>query len=76
MRETTSGLDNDEATTLEGLLARLVEARVSARVERRLAGESADQPSAWWCRTCDLAACGRSEGRCPAQFTAATTLDQ
>ncbi len=75
VRGTTSGLNTDEATTLEDLLARLVEARVSARVEHRLAGEAADKPSAWWCRTCDFAACGRPEGRCPAQVTAATILD-
>jgi len=75
VRETTSGLTADEATTLEGLLAQLIEARVSARVEHRLARESADNPSAWWCRICDFAACGRPEGRCPAQVAAAIILD-
>lgn len=75
VRAATSGLDTDEVATLEGLLARLVEARVSARVEHRLAGKSADKPGGWWCRTCDFAACGRPEGRCPAQLTAATMLE-
>lgn len=75
VHETTSGLNTDEATTLEDLLARLVEARVSARVEHRRAGRAADKPGAWWCRTCDFAACGRPEGRCPAQVTAATLLE-
>ena len=42
------------------------QARVASRIERRKAGES----GAWWCRTCDFAACGRPEGRCPAQVTA------
>jgi DNA-binding MarR family transcriptional regulator len=63
----TSGLTGNEATALEELLAKVVEARVAARVERRRAGEG----GAWWCRTCDFAACGRPEGRCPAQVTAA-----
>jgi MarR family transcriptional repressor of emrRAB len=68
--QATGGLTTDEATTLEGLLAKLVEARVARRVERRPAGES----GAWWCRTCDFAACGRPEGRCPAQVTAANAF--
>ncbi len=75
VRQSTAGLNANEASTLEGLLAQLVEARVSARIERRLARESADDRSAWWCRTCNFAACGRPEGRCPAQVAAATMLD-
>jgi DNA-binding MarR family transcriptional regulator len=67
IRQGTSGLTADEAMALEELLAKVVEARVVARVELRRAGEG----SAWWCRTCDFAACGRPEGRCPAQVTAA-----
>ncbi|MDX6375335.1 MAG: hypothetical protein QOD98_4323 [Nocardioidaceae bacterium] len=67
IRQGTSGLTADEAMALEELLAKVVEARVAARVERRRAGEG----GAWWCRTCDFAACGRPEGRCPAQVTAA-----
>ena len=68
--QATSGLPNDEADTLEVLLDRLVTARVESRVERRRTGE----PGAWWCRTCDFTACGRPEGRCPAQVTAARLL--
>ena len=70
MRQATGGLTADEATLLEGLLAKLVEARVASRIERRKAGES----GAWWCRTCDFAACGRPEGRCPAQVTAGSAF--
>lgn len=66
VREATGGLSEEEANALERLLAKLVEARVEARVERRRNGGS----GAWWCRTCDFAACGRPEGRCPAQVTA------
>ena len=57
---------------LEGLLVKLVEARVASRIERRKAGES----GAFWCRTCDFAACGRPEGRCPAQVTAERAFNQ
>jgi MarR family transcriptional repressor of emrRAB len=70
--QATSGLTPEEAGTLEGLLDKLVSARVEGRVESRRAGE----PGAWWCRTCDFAACGRPEGRCPAQVTAARLFGQ
>jgi DNA-binding MarR family transcriptional regulator len=60
-------LEADEAAQLEALLDRIVRSRVRARMERRRTGE---QAGAWWCRTCDLAACGRPEGRCPAQLAA------
>jgi DNA-binding MarR family transcriptional regulator len=66
LRDTTSGLDDDEAATLEELLTKLIQARVSARVVDRRAGRSAP----WWCRTCDFTACGRPDGRCPAYATA------
>jgi DNA-binding MarR family transcriptional regulator len=66
VHQATGRLTGDEATLLEELLAKLVEARVASRIERRKAGES----GAFWCRTCDFAACGRPEGRCPAQITA------
>ncbi len=64
---TTSGLTVQEGQTLEALLDKLVSARVASRVERR----RTEQGGAWWCRTCDFAACGRPQGRCPAQVTAA-----
>ena len=67
---TTAGLTRTEVATLEALLARLVEARVVARLERRREGERGP----WLCRTCDMTACGRPEGRCPAQATAAARL--
>jgi DNA-binding MarR family transcriptional regulator len=73
VQETTRGLSPSEAAGLERLLTRLVEARIAARVERRR--DAGDSP-AWWCRTCDFAACGRPEGRCPAQVTAQRLLGQ
>jgi DNA-binding MarR family transcriptional regulator len=66
LQQATSGLTDIEAAALEGLLDKLVAARVEERMERRRAGDSGP----WWCRTCDLAACGRPEGRCPAQTAA------
>ena len=72
VQQATGGLTAEEATTLEALLAKLVEARVASRIERRKAGES----GAFWCRTCDFAACGRPEGRCPAQVTAERAFSQ
>jgi MarR family transcriptional repressor of emrRAB len=70
VRETTGALTPEEGTTLEALLAKLVKARVARRIDRRIAGEK----GAWWCRTCDFAACGRPEDRCPAQVTAGQLL--
>jgi DNA-binding MarR family transcriptional regulator len=67
VRTTTAGLDADDAAMLERLLERLVEARTAARIDRRRAGERGP----WLCRTCDMTACGRPEGRCPAQRTTA-----
>ncbi len=72
VRQATNGLTAEEATVLEGLLAKLVEARVASRVERRRAGESGP----FWCRTCDFVACGRPEGRCPAQQAAVAAMSE
>ena len=72
VRSATSGLSAAEAETLEALLAKLVSAQVAGRLERRRAGEA----GAWWCRTCDFAACDRPAGRCPAQQTGAQPLSQ
>ena len=68
----TSGLTIAEGQALEALLDKLVSARVTSRLERRRTEES----GAWWCRTCNFAACGRPEGRCPAQVTAAQACTQ
>jgi DNA-binding MarR family transcriptional regulator len=72
VQQATSGLTAEQASSLEGLLAELVAARVTSRIERRKAGES----GAFWCRTCDFTACGRPEGRCPAQVTAERAFTQ
>lgn len=63
----TADLSPGQAADLERLLDRLVTELTRQRLERRRDGGS--EP--WLCRTCDLAACGRPEGRCPAARTAA-----
>ena len=68
----TNHLTLGEGQALEALLERLVSARVATRVEQRRAGDS----GAWWCRTCNFAACGRPRGACPAQLTAAQAYSQ
>jgi DNA-binding MarR family transcriptional regulator len=67
LAETLAGLGREQRDRLEDLLAALVEARVRARMARRRAGEPG---GAWWCRSCDFTACGRPDGRCPAQQAA------
>ena len=72
IRQATDDLSREEGESLEQLLDKVVTARVTDRIGRRRAGES----GAWWCRTCDFAACGRPEGRCPAQVTAQRLMTQ
>ena len=67
-----NSLNVSEGQSLEALLDKVVSARVARRIERRRAGEG----GAWWCRTCDFAACGRPQGRCPAQVTAMQAVTQ
>ena len=71
IRQTITRLHSSEAATLETLLTTLVETRVAARMDQRRRGQPA---GAWWCRTCDFTACGRAEGDCPAQATAAPEI--
>ncbi len=58
-----------EREELERVLDALVAAHARARRRRREQGQ--DVVRAWLCRTCDLAACGRADGRCPAARAAA-----
>jgi DNA-binding MarR family transcriptional regulator len=84
VRQATGGLTGAEAETLEALLDKLVAARVKSRIERRIESRvqsrierpGTGEPGGWWCRTCDFAACGRPEGRCPAQVTAARAFSE
>jgi DNA-binding MarR family transcriptional regulator len=65
----TAGLSDRQRADLERLLDRLVGSLTATRLERRRSG--AAEP--WLCRTCDLVACGRPDGRCPAATTATAT---
>ena len=66
VHRTLADVDADDATELERLVGDLVETAVRARMRGRETGRT----NAWWCRTCDFGACGRPEGRCPAQSAA------
>ncbi|MGF7236577.1 MAG: MarR family winged helix-turn-helix transcriptional regulator [Frankia sp.] len=55
-----NGLSGDERKTLHSLLGRVMANVVEAK-----------DGGAWICRLCDLAACGRAEGHCPAANAAA-----
>jgi DNA-binding MarR family transcriptional regulator len=76
VHQAVTGLDPEQAAELETLLDRVVQTRVEQRVEQRVERRQAGEGAAWWCRTCDFAACGRTEGRCPAQVTASRLLGQ
>jgi DNA-binding MarR family transcriptional regulator len=51
----TAGLSPDEVTTLRDLMGRVMGNVVDAK-----------ESGAWTCRLCDLSACRRAEGECPA----------
>ena len=59
LRESLAMLTPNERATLDGLLGRLM----ASVVDRKDGG-------AWICRQCDLGACGRASGRCPAMNAA------
>ena len=56
-----------ERDDLDRLAARVLEGVVRGKLARDAGGES----MRWICRLCDLHACGRAEGRCPAAAAAA-----
>src|SRR4051794_31412787 len=72
VRRVVVGLDDADAAVLERVVTDLVAAAVEERMRERAAGRA----GAWWCRTCDFGACGRPDGRCPAQMTAARRTDR
>ena len=55
-----------ERADLERLAARVLEGMVRHKLARDAGGES----TRWICRLCDLGACGRDAGHCPAATTA------
>ncbi len=66
------GVDASDAAVLERLMGDLVAAGVRARMHERADG---GEGGAWWCRACDFGACGRPQGRCPAQTAAAAARE-
>jgi len=66
LEEALGGLSPAERADLERLAARVLEGMVRHKLARDAGGES----TRWICRLCDLGACGRDEGRCPAATTA------
>jgi DNA-binding MarR family transcriptional regulator len=68
LEEALSGLSPAERADLDRLAARVLGGVVRAKLARDAGGES----TRWTCRLCDLHACGRAEGRCPAATAAAS----
>ena len=66
LEDALDGLSVDERRDLERLAARVLE----NAVRRKLAREAAES-TRWICRLCDMHACERAEGRCPAANAAA-----
>ena len=66
---TLAGLTEGEQRALTAVAERLTRNLVQMRLERRARGEAPE--GGWLCRLCDLRACGRPEGRCPAAARAA-----
>jgi DNA-binding MarR family transcriptional regulator len=68
LEEALSALSAQERQTMARLTARML----GGVVRRKLAREA--QATRWICRLCDMHACGRAEGRCPAATAAAAAM--
>jgi MarR family transcriptional repressor of emrRAB len=66
-----STLSDDERRTLTLLLERMLGEVTLQRLADRTVGDG--PADGWLCRLCDLAACGRDAGTCPAANAAAAT---
>jgi hypothetical protein len=67
LQDALGDLSPAERADLDRLAARVLESVVRGKLARDAGGES----TRWICRLCDLRACGRAEGRCPAAAAAA-----
>ena len=68
LRAALDGLSSAQVRQLSALLDRVVANVVTTRLAR------SRTPAGWTCRLCDLAACGRADGHCPAATTAAAVI--
>jgi rubrerythrin len=69
LEDALGDLSPAERAELERLVARVLENVVRGKLARE-AGES----TRWICRLCDMDACGRAEGRCPAANAAVAAV--
>jgi DNA-binding MarR family transcriptional regulator len=67
LQDALGDLSPAERADLDRLAARVLESVVRGKLARDAGGES----TRWICRLCNLHACGRAEGRCPAANAAA-----
>ena len=67
-------LSAKERSTLHDLVAKLVAGGVDERLAMRRAG--AVPAGGWLCRLCDVDACGRGDGDCPAARAAAIDVER
>lgn len=65
------GLADDEQAAMVPLLERLLREVTLQRIDARARGQV--PPDGWLCRLCDLVACGRGQGACPAENAVAHT---
>jgi DNA-binding MarR family transcriptional regulator len=68
VERTLSVLDDDERAVFGDLVERLVAGAARRRYADRVAGEPPS--TGWMCRLCDMVACGRDDGSCPAAAAA------
>jgi len=70
LEEALGDLSPTERADLDRLTARVLESVVRGKLARDAGSES----TRWICRLCDMHACGRAEGRCPAANAAAAAV--
>lgn len=70
--EVLAALGRTQRRALTTLIDTLISSITELRLESR---EHGVEPAGWLCRLCDVAACGRPEGTCPAANTARAWVD-
>jgi DNA-binding MarR family transcriptional regulator len=67
LQDALAPLSPAQRAAFEALAAQVLDGVVRGKLDREASRES----TRWTCRLCDLGACGRDEGRCPAAAAAA-----